>query len=71
MTDRIYAYTVTLLKEVREDDAEGITNAIGMIRGVAKVVPLVADAATYFGIETARHELGEKLWRVLYPKAGE
>lgn len=68
MTDRIFAFTVTLEKPTREDDVEATVAAISMIKGVAKVVPLVADAETYFAVETARHELGRQLWAVLYPK---
>ena len=68
MTDRIFAYTVILEQEIREDDAEAITQAIKMIKGVAKVVPQVTDAGHYFAVETARRELTEKLWEILYPK---
>lgn len=68
MTDRIIAYTVILQEEIRSDDAEAITNAIRMIKGVADVAPVVADVEAYWARETARRELGERLWEVLYPK---
>ena len=71
MTDRIYAYTVTLKRETRDDDAEHITNAIQMIKGVADVVPLVSTPENYFAVQRARSELGEKLWEVLYPPRKE
>jgi hypothetical protein len=69
MTDRYFAYTVILEHPTRSDDAEQIEQAIRMVRGVADVVPQIADSNTYFATETARRELGQKLWEVLYPKA--
>lgn len=47
MTDRVAAYVVTLKEDVRVDDAEAITNAILMIRGVATVQPIMADMVTH------------------------
>ena len=68
MTDRYYAYTVILEEPLRDDDAEGITNAIGMIKGVAEVTPLVANPEVYWGISKARREVAKALWDVLYPE---
>ena len=68
MTDRYIAFTVVLDREVREDDAEPILKAIAMIKGVREVVPLVADPGIYWAKETARHELGQQLFGILYPK---
>jgi hypothetical protein len=69
VTDRIFAYTVILEREIRADDAEAIENAIRMVKGVAEVTPQVANASDYFAVETARRELGQKIWEVLYPKS--
>jgi len=45
MTDRHSGYIVVLAADVREDDAEeGVLNAIRMIKGVASVKPVTADA---------------------------
>ncbi len=68
MTDRIYAYTVILENQIGEEDAEAITQAIQMIRGVRGVTPLVADAGLLFAEETARWELGQKLMQIVYPR---
>ena len=65
MTDRIFAYTVTLEREIRDDDAQRITDAIKMIRGVADAVPLVAEPQAYWERTRARRELEEKLWQAL------
>ncbi len=68
MTDRYYALTVVLEKDIRDDDAEPILNAIKMIKGVQDVQPHISDPGTWVAQERARRELGEKLWYVLYPK---
>lgn len=68
MTDRYYALTVILEKDMRDDDAENIIEAIKMIKGVLKVKPSIANPDTWMAEERARRELGEKLWAVLYPK---
>lgn len=43
MTDRHAGYLVTLSKDIREDDAEGILRAITMIRGVLAVEQVVSE----------------------------
>lgn len=67
MTDRHIAYTVLLKEPVREDDAEHIIAAIGMIKGVRSVQPVVQDVQQQFAYQSIRHELGMKLWKILYP----
>ncbi len=68
MTDRFYALTVILEKDIRDDDAEPMINAIKMIKGVQDVQPHIADPSVWMAQERARRDLGEKLWHVLYPK---
>ncbi len=67
MTDRIFALTVILEKDIRADDVEALTNAISMFRGVLEVTKHVASPEAYTARVRARQELGEKLWAVLYP----
>lgn len=43
MTDRHRGYIVILADDLREDDSQSLITAIGMIRGVLSVQPLVAD----------------------------
>lgn len=69
MTDRHIAYTVLLKEPVREDDAESILNALRMVKGVAKVTPVVQDVQQLFIEERVRRELGGKLWKILYPES--
>lgn len=67
MTDRLVGYIVTLKEDTRVDDAEAITNAIKMVKGVLSVKPVVADVEAHMAYERARHDLGQKLFEVIYP----
>lgn len=68
MTDRYYALTVILEKDMRSDDAEQLIAAIKMIKGVLDVEPHISDPETWMAEERAIRKIGEKLWNVLYPK---
>lgn len=70
MTTCYNAVTVVLDREIREDDAEHPLTAIRMLKGVLSVEPHVADVETHIAETRVRRELGDKLWAVLYPKAG-
>ena len=67
MTDRYFALTVLLDRDIREDDAEHILHAIRMIKGVLKVEPHVTDVDMWAAESRARHKLVAELWKVLYP----
>lgn len=67
MTDRYNALTVVLERDIREDDAEHILKAIGMIRGVLSVTPNIADMEAHIAEQRVRREMGEKLMAVFYP----
>lgn len=70
MTDRYNALTVVLERNIRDDDAETILAAIRMIKGVHSVTGNVADVESHIAEERARHELGQKLIAIIYPKLG-
>lgn len=67
MTDRLKGVIVTFEKDVREDDAEYILNAIRMIKGVLSVKELVSNYEQHIAEERVRHELREKIFEVLNP----
>lgn len=67
MTDRLKGVIVTFERDIREDDAEAVLNAIRMIKGVLSVKPLVADVDFHIAEERVRQELTKKLWDVLHP----
>jgi hypothetical protein len=66
MTDRHAGYIITLDKDVREDDAEFVLNAIRMIKGVTAVDPIVSDNRLHMAELRAKTEIREKLFKVLY-----
>lgn len=65
MTDRYYALTVVLEGNVRDDDAEPLIAAIRQLRGVADVLPHVADTNTVVGEVRARTKITERVMRAL------
>ncbi len=71
MTDRYYALTVLLEKDVREDDAEHILHAIRMVKGVLKVEPHVSNPDLWAAETRARYALGRELLKVIYPDETE
>lgn len=68
MTDRHAGYIVTLEKDIREDDAEALITALGALRGVIAVKPVVSDSRIHIVEQRVRMDLSHKLWDVLHPK---
>jgi len=68
MTDRLKGVWVIFDKDIREDDAQPIIDAIKQIRHVLSVKPSIADGSDYMARERVRMELSEKLWDVLHPE---
>ena len=68
MTDRYNALTVVLERDIRDDDADAILQAIRMIKGVLNVEGNVADMDSHVAESRVRREMGDKIWEVLYPK---
>ena len=68
MTNRITSFLVILRNDIREDDASAIASAIEQIRGVLSVTANVADISTTVAETRARHDLGRKLWEIIYPR---
>jgi len=68
MTDRYNALIVVLEKDIREDDAESTIAAIRHIRGVLSVKGHISDITEHIAYDRAVRELGNRLFKVLYPK---
>jgi hypothetical protein len=66
MTDRHAAYIVTLAEDIREDDAEVLVVALGAIRGVLSVKPVVSDVELWIAEERARNDLGSRVLDAIY-----
>jgi hypothetical protein len=54
MTDRIFALTVVLEKDVRVDDVQGLVKAISILRGVLSVKEHISDPSTLMAEERAK-----------------
>lgn len=65
MTDRHNGYLVILKNPIREDDAGNIIKAIGLIKGVISVKPMINNWESSIALERARRELTSKLFRIL------
>jgi hypothetical protein len=67
MTDRIKGCWVSFERDIREDDAGPLLQAIQQLRGVSAVTADPADPADWMARDRVRRELSEKLWAVLHP----
>lgn len=67
MTDRLKGCTVAFDRDIREDDAEAILNAIRCLRHVLTVTPLISVSDDWVAEERARQQLGQKLVEMVYP----
>lgn len=65
MTDRYFALTVLLDRDIREDDAEFIIAAIRMIKHVYKVEPHISTRDTWAAEIRVKAKLRQKLREVL------
>ena len=65
MTDRIHSLTVILERDIREDDVQPIIDAIGMVRGVLKATPRVADHVSMMAEMRAKQHLTQRIWAAL------
>lgn len=61
MTDRYNALTVALSKDIRDDDAEQIINAIKALRGVENVTGHIVDTDSYVAESRVKYEVVRKL----------
>ena len=68
MTDRLCGFIVVLDKDLREDDAQEVLNALRMIKHVISVEPVGSDHVTHIARERALLDLRKKLIAVLYPE---
>lgn len=71
MTERYMALTVILDKDIREDDAQWIINAIKMVKHVKDVKPEVSNLELDVAMSRVRSELEEKIFKVLRPEWGK
>ena len=65
MTDRLNALTVSLDRDIRDDDAEVIINAIKAIRGVNGVTANIVDMDTFSAQMRVNSFVKEKLFALM------
>lgn len=68
MTDRIHSITVVLEKDIREDDAECILNAIRMIKHVLTAKGNVSDFESRMAEDRARSKIHKQVFNAIYPE---
>ena len=65
MTDRIHSLTVVLKRDMRDDDAQPLMDAIGMLRGVLSVEGHVSDIDSTMSEARAQAEMRHKVFSAL------
>lgn len=65
MTDRIRHITITLDRDLRDDDAKGILDAIGRIKGVATVEPRIVTGGDILARAAVAAEIGPRLYTAI------
>ena len=65
MTDRHNGYVVVLAKDSREDDAQAIVAALGMIKGVLSVEPITADIGSLTADVRAWYKMADRFTALL------
>lgn len=63
----VKGFVVTLKKDVGEEYAEKLRQAMLMLDGVLSVEPREAGIDDHMNREQVRHELGQQVLAVLYP----
>lgn len=70
MTDRIQALIVTLDGDIRDDDLQPVIAAIGQIKHVIAVDPIVAKAEDHISRTKVRLELYNKILKLIEEDRG-
>ncbi|HEY9678645.1 MAG TPA: hypothetical protein V6C76_11590 [Drouetiella sp.] len=63
MTNRLTGVFVAFEREIRDDDAEAIVEAIKMVRGVAGVTKKISEAVDFAAERRIEERLREKFWQ--------
>ncbi len=65
MTDRLKGYLVVLERDIREDDAEPILEALKMIKGVMEVKPYVTKSEDSILEIRTKNKMIEKFYKFI------
>lgn len=67
MTDRLKGFVVVFDKDIREDDAEQLQQAILCMKNVVEVKPVKADFEDEMIRLRVRREIVGEIWKLLFP----
>lgn len=65
MTDRVKGFTVTLERDIRDDDFKRIGKAVEMIKGVLHVEPSITTGDDFMVRQQVKHEMTMKIYKAL------
>jgi hypothetical protein len=65
MSDRYNSLIVFLEKDLKDEDAEPLIEAIKQFRGVLSVQPNVSNMLSILAEDRAKADLREKIWELL------
>lgn len=65
MTNRIKGFTVTLDKDMRDDDFEAIKTAVEMIKGVVHVEPSIVTYNDHMNRKMIQQEIMMKVYKAI------
>jgi len=65
MTDRLKGLVVALDRDIRDDDAQAIIDAIFMIKGVLAISPSITSGDDWINRTKIKREIGAKLFKIL------
>jgi len=68
MSDKFCTLTVTLNRDLPQDEVELVMSAIRQLQAVSDVSATAQDPMGLMAIVRARRDLENRLWDVLYPK---
>ena len=65
MTDRIKGFTVTLERDMREDDVEQLMAAMRYMKGVAHVEPSISSVDDHINQQRIKREMKSKFYKFI------
>ena len=68
MTDRVHSFQVVIEKDLREDDAKPVLDAILQVKHVIDVIPMTANVESRMAEVRAQQDL---CWKILKIIKGE
>lgn len=68
MSDSYHSLLVVFREDIGEAHMKSLQQLLTLLDGVIAVRPNVSGSDAIMAEERAKRDLGEKLWRVLYPK---